>query len=53
MGNLFSLIYLRCLDMVIPLNNRYLPSAKKQKELREIANQRRKERLMRKKQMSA
>ena len=53
MGNLFSLIYLRCSDLVIPLNNRYLPSAKKQKELREIANQRRKERLMRKKQMSA
>ena len=53
MGNLFSLIYLRCSDLVIPLNNRYQPSPQKQQELREIANQRRKERLMKKQQMSA
>lgn len=44
LDNLFSLVYLRCSDIVVPLNNRYQPSAEKQKELREIANQRRKAR---------
>ena len=44
LDNLFALVYLRCSDIVVPLNNRYQPSAEKQKELREIANQRRKAR---------
>lgn len=44
MDNMFSLIYLRCSDLVIPLFNRYQPSAEKQKELRELANKRRQER---------
>lgn len=34
--NLFALIYLRCSDIVVPLHNRYQPSAQKQKELRDI-----------------
>lgn len=44
LSNMFSLIYLRCSDLVVPLNNRYQPSAEKQKELREIANARKNKR---------
>lgn len=40
LSNMFALIYLRCSDLVVPLNNRYQPSAVKQKELRELANTR-------------
>ena len=45
MENLFSLIYLKCSDLIIPLNNRPQPSAEVLKEMRENANQRRKARL--------
>ena len=43
--NMFSLIYLKCSDLIIPLNNRPQPSAEVLKEMRENANQRRKARL--------
>lgn len=39
LDNLFALIYLRCSDLVIPLNNRAQPSPEKQKELREKQNE--------------
>lgn len=42
--NMFALIYIRCSDLVVPLFNRYQPSAEKQQELREISNRRRKKR---------
>ncbi len=42
MENMFALIYLRCSDIVIPLHNRYQPSAEKQQELREMQNMRKK-----------
>jgi len=38
------MIYLRCSDLVIPLDNRYRPSNEKVREMRERANQRRKQR---------
>ena len=38
LDNMFALIYLRCSDIVVPLHNRYQPSAEKQKELRELQN---------------
>lgn len=44
LDNMFALIYLRCSDLVIPLNNRYQPSAEKQRAMREIQNARRKAR---------
>lgn len=40
LNNLFALVYLRCSAIIVPLNNRFQPSAEKQQELREIANQR-------------
>lgn len=42
--NMFALIYLRCSDLIVPLNNRYQPSAEKQKELRDIQNERKRQR---------
>ena len=44
LGNMFALIYLRCSDLVIPLNNRYQPSAEKQRELRDVQNARKRAR---------
>ena len=44
LDNMFALIYLRCSDLTVPLNNRYNPSAKKMKELRDIQNMRKKQR---------
>ena len=44
LDNLFAMIYLRCSDLVIPLDNRYRPSNEKVREMRERANQRRKQR---------
>ena len=43
--NMFALIYLRCSDIVIPLHNRYQPSAEKQRELREMQKMRKKARV--------
>jgi len=48
LGNMFALIYLRCSDLTIPLNNRYQPSAQKQAELRELQNARKKARMEKK-----
>ena len=42
--NMFALVYLRCSDLVVPLNNRYQPSAEKQRELRDIQNKRKHQR---------
>ena len=44
MDNLFAMIYLRCSDLIIPLDNRYRPSNEKVLEIRECANRRRKQR---------
>lgn len=44
LDNMFALIYLRCSDLVVPLHNRYQPSAKKQKELRDLQNERKRQR---------
>lgn len=44
MANMFALIYLRCSDITVPLHNRYQPSAEKQRELRELQNQRKHQR---------
>ena len=44
MDKLFAMIYLRCSDLVIPLDNRYRPSNERVREMRELANQRRKQR---------
>ena len=44
MANMFALIYLRCSDIVVPLHNRYQPSAEKQRELRELQNRRKHQR---------
>lgn len=41
MDNLIAFIYLRCSDLVVPLNNRYQPTAEKAAELREADNARR------------
>lgn len=43
--NMFALIYLRCSDLVVPLNNRYQPSAEKMRSMRDIQNERRKARV--------
>ena len=40
LDNMFALIMLRCSDIVIPLHNRYRPSAEMQAQRRELANQR-------------
>ena len=40
LNSLFVLVYLRCSEIAVSLNNRYQPSAEKQQELRDIANQR-------------
>ena len=37
LNNMYSLIFLRCSDIVIPLNNRYRPSAEMLKKRREYA----------------
>lgn len=42
--NLFAFIYLKCSDLVVPLNNRYQPDAKKAAELRTRNNDLRKAR---------
>lgn len=42
--NIFALIYLRCSDLVVPLHNRYQPTAEKQRELRDIQNRRKRQR---------
>lgn len=39
MDNLIALIYLKCSDLVIPLNNRYQPTAEKAAELRARDNE--------------
>ena len=44
MENLKAFIYLKCSDLVIPLNNRYQPDAEKAKELRDRANDLRRKR---------
>ena len=44
MDNLIAFIYLKCSDLVIPLNNRYQPDAGKAKELRDRANDLRRKR---------
>ncbi|HAM14457.1 MAG TPA: hypothetical protein DCP91_01040 [Eggerthellaceae bacterium] len=44
LGNMFALVYLRCSDLAIPLNNRYQPSAEKQRELRDVQNARKRAR---------
>lgn len=44
LDNMFALVYLRCSDIVIPLNNRYQPSAAKQRELRDVQNARKRAR---------
>ena len=44
LDNMFALVYLRCSDIAVPLNNRYQPSAGKQRELRDVQNARKRER---------
>ena len=44
MDNLIAFIYLKCSDLVIPLNNRYQPDAEKAAKLRERANELRRKR---------
>ena len=51
LDNMFALIHLRCSDLVIPLHNKYQPSPEKQRVLREIQNQHRREREERRKQV--
>lgn len=43
MNNLFAMIYLRCSDLIISLDNRYRPSNEKVREMRDRANRRRKQ----------
>ncbi len=43
--NMFALIMLRCSDIVIPLNNRYRPDAELIARKRELANQRKADRI--------
>lgn len=43
-NNLFAFIYLKCSDLVIPINNRYQPTAEKSAELRAKNNDRRRAR---------
>jgi transposase len=42
--NMIALIYLRCSDLVIPLNNRIQPTPEELKSLRELQNERRRKR---------
>ena len=44
LDNMFALIMLRCSDIVIPLHNRYRPSAEQQANKRELANKRKADR---------
>lgn len=44
LDNMFSLVYLRCSDIVIPLHNRYQQSPEKMRQLREIQNRRKQQR---------
>ena len=44
LGNMFALINLRCLNLVIPLDNHYRPSAEKIEERRTKARARRQKR---------
>jgi transposase len=44
LNNLYALVYLRCSDLVVPLDNRYIPSRAEVRQARELANMRRKER---------
>ena len=44
LDNMFALIYLRCSDLVVPLANRYRPSAETLKQKRERANECRRKR---------
>lgn len=48
LDNMFALVYLRCSDIVVPLHNRYQPSAEKMRQLREIQNRRKQQREERK-----
>ena len=50
LGNMFALVYLRCSDLTVPLNNRYQPSKKKIEELRELQNARKKARMEKKRE---
>jgi hypothetical protein len=43
-NNLFAFIYLKCSDLVIPLNNRYQPTAEKSVEIRAKNNEQRRAR---------
>ena len=44
LDNMISLIYLKCSDLVIPLNNRIQPTPEYQAMMRDIANERRRAR---------
>ena len=44
LDNMFALVYLRCSDIAVPLNNRYRPSPGKQRELRDVQNARKRAR---------
>ena len=44
LDNMFALVYLRCSDIAVPLNNRYQPSPEKQRELRDVQNARKRAR---------
>ncbi len=46
--NMISLIYLRCSDLTIPLNNRIQPTHEELQALRELQNKRRRERIEKK-----
>lgn len=42
--NMIALIYLRCSDLVVPLNNRYRPTHEEMQSLRELQNARKRQR---------
>lgn len=50
LDNMFALVYLRCSDLTVPLNNRYQPSKKKIEELRDLQSARKKARMEKKRQ---
>lgn len=50
LDNMFALIYLRCSDLTVPLNNKYQLSQKKIAELRELQNARKKARMEKKRE---
>ena len=52
LDNMFSLVYLRCSDIVVPLHNRYQQSPEKMRQLREIQNRRKQQREETKKHLS-